>query len=143
MFRWVGINKLSVSPQVSIVWPDKHTSVFDAEWLKKRCFSAAARQALQEDLFLNGEASFYILPLYWKAMKQTNSFSSLLLWKSVFSTKTIIFPQINLSQVVIVPKPSHNITTASSRPRNLKGHPFLGAAQLLKCLVSTKLFELW
>ncbi|XP_041646879.1 gamma-butyrobetaine dioxygenase isoform X2 [Cheilinus undulatus] len=39
--------------KVSIVWPDQHTSVFDAEWLKKRCFSPAARQAMQEELFLN------------------------------------------------------------------------------------------
>lgn len=42
------------SPQVSVVWPEKHTSVFKAEWLKRRCFSAAARQALQEEFFLNG-----------------------------------------------------------------------------------------
>lgn len=66
MFWPVGINKLFVSPQVSIVWPDKHTSVFDAEWLKKRCFSQAARQALQEELFLNGESSVYISHLYCK-----------------------------------------------------------------------------
>ncbi|KAE8297580.1 Gamma-butyrobetaine dioxygenase [Larimichthys crocea] len=39
--------------KVSIVWPDQHTSVFDAEWLKKRCFSTAARQAMREELFLN------------------------------------------------------------------------------------------
>lgn len=44
--------------QVSIVWPDQHMSVFDAEWLKKRCFSDAARQAMQEELFLNGEFIF-------------------------------------------------------------------------------------
>uniref|UniRef100_A0A3Q3W2Y9 Uncharacterized protein n=1 Tax=Mola mola TaxID=94237 RepID=A0A3Q3W2Y9_MOLML len=51
----IGIDAVEVTDdsKVSIVWPDKHTSVFDAEWLKKRCFSAAARQALQEDLFLN------------------------------------------------------------------------------------------
>lgn len=39
--------------KVSIMWPDQHTSVFDAEWLKKRCFSPAARRAFQEELFLN------------------------------------------------------------------------------------------
>ncbi|KAJ7985746.1 hypothetical protein DPEC_G00343660 [Dallia pectoralis] len=39
--------------KVSIVWPDQHTSEFDPEWLKKRCFSSPARQALQEELFLN------------------------------------------------------------------------------------------
>lgn len=50
-----------VPPQVSIVWPDQHTSVFDADWLKKRCFSPAARQALQEELFLNGKLVFNFL----------------------------------------------------------------------------------
>ncbi|XP_072236135.1 gamma-butyrobetaine dioxygenase [Leuresthes tenuis] len=39
--------------KVSLVWPDQHISVFDAEWLKKRCFSPTARQAMQEELFLN------------------------------------------------------------------------------------------
>lgn len=60
MYRPVlGINKPFVSPQVSIVWPNQHTSVFDAEWLKKRCFSPAARQAMQEELFLNSKSTFY------------------------------------------------------------------------------------
>lgn len=45
--------ELTMDNKVSIVWPDQHVSVFDAEWLKKRCFSAAARQAMQEELFLN------------------------------------------------------------------------------------------
>lgn len=49
-----------VFPQVSVVWPDQHTSVFDADWLKKRCFSPAARQAMQEELFLNGETRLYV-----------------------------------------------------------------------------------
>lgn len=50
-----GVNEVEVisDNKVSIVWPDQHTSVFDAEWLKKRCFSPAARQAMQEELFLN------------------------------------------------------------------------------------------
>ncbi|XP_077420261.1 gamma-butyrobetaine dioxygenase [Vanacampus margaritifer] len=50
-----GINVVEVTndSKLSIVWPDKHTSVFDAEWLKKRCFSIEARQAMQEELFLN------------------------------------------------------------------------------------------
>ncbi|TRY82046.1 hypothetical protein DNTS_006688 [Danionella cerebrum] len=39
--------------KVSITWPDQHMSEFDPEWLKKRCFSSEARQALQEELFLN------------------------------------------------------------------------------------------
>lgn len=55
MLKWS--NSGFLSPQVSIVWPDKHTSVFDPEWLKKRCFSPAAREALQEELFYNGEYS--------------------------------------------------------------------------------------
>uniref|UniRef100_A0A8D3BQB0 Butyrobetaine (gamma), 2-oxoglutarate dioxygenase (gamma-butyrobetaine hydroxylase) 1 n=1 Tax=Scophthalmus maximus TaxID=52904 RepID=A0A8D3BQB0_SCOMX len=51
-----GIHSVEVinDNKVSVVWPDQHTSVFDAEWLKKRCFSSAARQSLQEELFLNG-----------------------------------------------------------------------------------------
>lgn len=64
MFWPVGISKRFVAPQVSIVWPDKHTSVFDSEWLKKHCFSDAARQALREELFLNGESSFFIFYMY-------------------------------------------------------------------------------
>lgn len=55
-----------VSLQVSIVWPDKHTSVFEPEWLKKRCFSPAAREALQEELFYNGEYSSRPSPLLCK-----------------------------------------------------------------------------
>ncbi|XP_061101287.1 gamma-butyrobetaine dioxygenase [Conger conger] len=39
--------------KVSIVWPDQHTSEFDADWLKRRCFSPEARRAQQEELFLN------------------------------------------------------------------------------------------
>lgn len=53
-----------VFPQVSVVWPDQHHSVFDADWLKKRCFSPAARQAMQEELFLNGEWSLYFCHLH-------------------------------------------------------------------------------
>lgn len=45
--------ELTNDNKVSVVWPDQHVSVFDADWLKKRCFSPAARQALQEELFLN------------------------------------------------------------------------------------------
>ncbi|XP_068429092.1 gamma-butyrobetaine dioxygenase [Clinocottus analis] len=50
-----GVDAVEVTNdnKVSIAWPDQHASVFDAEWLKKRCFSAAARQALKEELFLN------------------------------------------------------------------------------------------
>nr|XP_040061038.1 gamma-butyrobetaine dioxygenase isoform X2 [Gasterosteus aculeatus aculeatus]XP_040061047.1 gamma-butyrobetaine dioxygenase isoform X2 [Gasterosteus aculeatus aculeatus]XP_040061056.1 gamma-butyrobetaine dioxygenase isoform X2 [Gasterosteus aculeatus aculeatus] len=39
--------------KVSVLWPDRHTSAFDADWLKRRCFSAAARRASREELFLN------------------------------------------------------------------------------------------
>ncbi|TKS69532.1 Gamma-butyrobetaine dioxygenase [Collichthys lucidus] len=49
----VDVVEVTNDNKVSIVWPDQHTSVFDAEWLKKRCFSTAARQAMQEELFLN------------------------------------------------------------------------------------------
>ncbi|XP_023248919.1 gamma-butyrobetaine dioxygenase [Seriola lalandi dorsalis] len=49
----VDVVEVTNDNKVSIVWPDQHTSVFDAEWLKKRCFSPAARQAMQEELFLN------------------------------------------------------------------------------------------
>ncbi|XP_035184232.1 gamma-butyrobetaine dioxygenase [Oxyura jamaicensis] len=38
--------------KVSITWPDEHTSEYEAEWLKKRCFSEAARAEMREDLFL-------------------------------------------------------------------------------------------
>ncbi|XP_053721851.1 gamma-butyrobetaine dioxygenase [Synchiropus splendidus] len=50
-----GVNVVEVTDEskVSIVWPDQHASVFDADWLKKRCFSSAARKATQEELFLN------------------------------------------------------------------------------------------
>uniref|UniRef100_A0A1A8HL16 gamma-butyrobetaine dioxygenase n=1 Tax=Nothobranchius korthausae TaxID=1143690 RepID=A0A1A8HL16_9TELE len=49
----VDVVEVSNDNKVSVVWPDQHISVFDAEWLKKRCFSTAARQAMQEELFLN------------------------------------------------------------------------------------------
>ncbi|XP_051945088.1 gamma-butyrobetaine dioxygenase-like [Xyrauchen texanus] len=39
--------------KVSITWPDQHSSEFEPEWLKKRCFSSEARQSLQEELFIN------------------------------------------------------------------------------------------
>ncbi|XP_013916618.1 PREDICTED: gamma-butyrobetaine dioxygenase [Thamnophis sirtalis] len=39
--------------KVNIVWPDDHTSEFEAEWLKKRCFSDQARAKAREELFLS------------------------------------------------------------------------------------------
>lgn len=45
--------QLTDNNKVSITWPDQHSSEFDPEWLKKRCFSPEARQARQEELFLN------------------------------------------------------------------------------------------
>ncbi|XP_061830823.1 gamma-butyrobetaine dioxygenase [Nerophis lumbriciformis] len=50
-----GIDVVEVTNdnKVSIVWPDQHTSTFEAEWLKKRCFSQDARQTVQEELFFN------------------------------------------------------------------------------------------
>ncbi|OXB57480.1 hypothetical protein ASZ78_011821 [Callipepla squamata] len=38
--------------KISITWPDEHTSEFEAEWLKKRCFSEVARAEMRQDLFL-------------------------------------------------------------------------------------------
>ncbi|XP_044058044.1 gamma-butyrobetaine dioxygenase [Siniperca chuatsi] len=49
----VDVVEVTNDNKVSIVWPDQHTSVFETEWLKKRCFSPAARRAMQEELFLN------------------------------------------------------------------------------------------
>ena len=45
---------ISFPIQVSVIWPDQHSSEFNPNWLKKRCFSPEARQATQEELFLNG-----------------------------------------------------------------------------------------
>lgn len=51
----VGVESvdLTADNKVSVVWQDQHSSVFDCDWLKRRCFSTAARQAVQEELFLN------------------------------------------------------------------------------------------
>lgn len=38
--------------KVYITWPDEHYSQFEADWLKKRCFSQQAREKLQGELFL-------------------------------------------------------------------------------------------
>ncbi|KAM4847013.1 gamma-butyrobetaine dioxygenase [Thomomys bottae] len=38
--------------KVYITWPNEHHSEFEADWLKKRCFSHQARAKLQEELFL-------------------------------------------------------------------------------------------
>ncbi|XP_003412359.1 gamma-butyrobetaine dioxygenase [Loxodonta africana] len=38
--------------KVYITWPDEHCSEFEADWLKKRCFSQQARATLQKELFL-------------------------------------------------------------------------------------------
>ncbi|CAL8352661.1 unnamed protein product [Merluccius merluccius] len=50
-----GLHTVQVNDnnQVSIVWPDQHVSDFELQWLRKRCFSAASRQAMQEELFVN------------------------------------------------------------------------------------------
>ncbi|XP_004851633.1 gamma-butyrobetaine dioxygenase [Heterocephalus glaber] len=37
--------------KVYITWPHKHYSEFEADWLKKRCFSQQARAKLQSELF--------------------------------------------------------------------------------------------
>lgn len=51
----IGVDAVEVTDdnKVSVSWPDRHASVFHAKWLKKRCFSASARRALKEELFLN------------------------------------------------------------------------------------------
>lgn len=40
--------------KVHIMWPNEHYSEFEADWLKKRCFSQQAREKLQRELFLPG-----------------------------------------------------------------------------------------
>lgn len=64
----VGLESANITPdnKVSVTWADLHSSVFDADWLKRRCFSAAARRALQEELFLNER-------LYWDSSLQMPS----------------------------------------------------------------------
>lgn len=42
--------------KISITWPDEHASEYEAEWLKKRCFSEEARAEMREDLFLPGRS---------------------------------------------------------------------------------------
>lgn len=64
----VRLDKVDITRdnKVSVTWGDRHCSVFNADWLKKRCFSAAARRALQEELFLNER-------LYWDSSLQMPS----------------------------------------------------------------------
>ncbi|XP_036399418.1 gamma-butyrobetaine dioxygenase [Megalops cyprinoides] len=64
---------LTEPTKVSIVWPDQHTSEYEADWLKKRCFSPEARRAQQEELFLNKR-------VYWGSELQipTASFEEVL-----------------------------------------------------------------
>ncbi|XP_045413653.1 gamma-butyrobetaine dioxygenase [Lemur catta] len=49
----IGIEGLTFDrKKVCITWPDEHHSEFEADWLKKRCFSQQARAQLQQALFL-------------------------------------------------------------------------------------------
>ncbi|XP_048644474.1 gamma-butyrobetaine dioxygenase isoform X3 [Marmota marmota marmota] len=49
----IGIKDLEFDEKkVNITWPNEHCSEFEADWLKKRCFSRKARAKLQEELFL-------------------------------------------------------------------------------------------
>ncbi|XP_069325829.1 gamma-butyrobetaine dioxygenase [Eulemur rufifrons] len=49
----IGIEALTFDRRkVYITWPDEHYSEFEADWLKKRCFSQQARAQLQQELFL-------------------------------------------------------------------------------------------
>ncbi|KAM3919980.1 gamma-butyrobetaine dioxygenase [Leptodactylus fuscus] len=49
-----GLSHLNLTDtnKVSITWPDNHQSEFDAQWLKKRCFSKESRAEMQEELFV-------------------------------------------------------------------------------------------
>ncbi|XP_057603309.1 gamma-butyrobetaine dioxygenase [Hippopotamus amphibius kiboko] len=49
----VGIKGLTFDrKKVHIKWPNDHYSEYEADWLKKRCFSQQAREKLQRELFL-------------------------------------------------------------------------------------------
>ncbi|XP_047632070.1 gamma-butyrobetaine dioxygenase [Phacochoerus africanus] len=49
----IGIKGLTFDRnKVHITWPNDHYSEFEADWLKKRCFSQEAREKLQRQLFL-------------------------------------------------------------------------------------------
>ncbi|XP_075404512.1 gamma-butyrobetaine dioxygenase [Tenrec ecaudatus] len=49
----IGIRELTFDRQkVYITWPNEHCSEFEADWLKKRCFSQQARAKLQREMFL-------------------------------------------------------------------------------------------
>ncbi|XP_004708458.1 gamma-butyrobetaine dioxygenase [Echinops telfairi] len=49
----IGIREMTFDRQkVYITWPNEHCSEFEADWLKKRCFSQQARAKLQRELFL-------------------------------------------------------------------------------------------
>lgn len=48
----IGIKDVSFDrKRVLITWPNEHYSEFEADWLKKRCFSQQAREKLQRELF--------------------------------------------------------------------------------------------
>uniref|UniRef100_A0A6I8PEZ6 gamma-butyrobetaine dioxygenase n=1 Tax=Ornithorhynchus anatinus TaxID=9258 RepID=A0A6I8PEZ6_ORNAN len=42
---------LTERKKVHIIWPDEHSSEFEAAWLKKRCFSQKSRAKFQQELF--------------------------------------------------------------------------------------------
>ncbi|XP_019375035.1 PREDICTED: gamma-butyrobetaine dioxygenase [Gavialis gangeticus] len=50
----IGVKGITLTDRkkVYIIWPNEHTSEFEAEWLKKRCFSEQARAKMREELFL-------------------------------------------------------------------------------------------
>uniref|UniRef100_A0AAQ4QJL1 Butyrobetaine (gamma), 2-oxoglutarate dioxygenase (gamma-butyrobetaine hydroxylase) 1 n=1 Tax=Gasterosteus aculeatus aculeatus TaxID=481459 RepID=A0AAQ4QJL1_GASAC len=45
-----GLDVTFLRKRVSVLWPDRHTSAFDADWLKRRCFSAARPLSLSLSL---------------------------------------------------------------------------------------------
>ncbi|XP_043914889.1 gamma-butyrobetaine dioxygenase [Protopterus annectens] len=51
---------LTEDSKVYIVWPDEHTSEFDPEWLKERCFSQNARSEMQKKICVTDF-------MYWKS----------------------------------------------------------------------------
>ncbi|KYO21931.1 gamma-butyrobetaine dioxygenase isoform A [Alligator mississippiensis] len=50
----IGVKDITLTDRkkVYIIWPNEHTSEFEAEWLKKRCFSEQARAKMREELFV-------------------------------------------------------------------------------------------
>lgn len=74
--------------KVHITWPNGHYSEFDADWLKKRCFSQKAREKLQQELFLPGNASIVFIIFLNPCIKNLTlmQIQSLVLWINITLT---------------------------------------------------------